>query len=121
MSGMDLSLLERARNYLKLNAAESGADELIRELLDLIEECGYQLSEYEARETIGLGRERALILENSDLKRLARHWREECGKLHAKIAKLQADLASWEITARLLEQSEQEAERLPPTNIKQNC
>jgi hypothetical protein len=36
-----------------------------------------------------------------------RHWREECGKLHAKIAILQADLTSWETTAKLVEQDDQ--------------
>ena len=36
----------------------------------------------------------------------ARHWREECGKLHAQLAKAKADLQSWEITAKRIEEAE---------------
>lgn len=35
-----------------------------------------------------------------------RHWREECGKLHAQLAKAKADLQAWETTAKRLEEAE---------------
>lgn len=35
-----------------------------------------------------------------------RHWREECGKLHAQLAKAKADLQSWETTAKRIEEAE---------------
>ena len=35
-----------------------------------------------------------------------RHWREECGKLHAQLAKARADLHSWEVTAKRIEEAE---------------
>lgn len=79
-------LLRRAQEYLKHNAAESGADILIKELIEVIEECGLQLVDYEAREVIAQGRERAINQELSEARINLRHWREECGKLHARLA-----------------------------------
>lgn len=40
------------------------------------------------------------------LKTNVRHWREECGKLHAQVLKLKGDLEAWEITAKRLEEAQ---------------
>lgn len=54
----------------------------------------------QAGEVIWRQTDRALRDEIKKHQTNVRHWREECGKLYAQLAKAKADLRAWEITAK---------------------
>lgn len=68
---------------------------------DVIEEFG-------AKEIFWDRTHKTMTAEIEKFQRNLRHWREECGKLHAQLAKARADLQTWEITALRIAEAEHE-------------